>query len=145
MLDPTTDGYFVNEDNVPLSMYEIRTNYLNSEFLTLVSADDKDADLRNAAEKNESINLYFLKNCFRISFETYNGFGERKGSVCLVPEHYPVCRNEELNHRFRVENMPEEYRYLLDAQEKYLEKTNHTEEPTAYSVRSVYAAPERKS
>ena len=60
MLDPTTDGYFVNEDNVPLSMYEIRTNYLNSEFLTLVSADDKDADLRKAAEKNESINLYFL-------------------------------------------------------------------------------------
>lgn len=145
MLDPTTDSYFVNEDNVPLSMYEIRTNYLNSEFLTLVSADDKDADLRKAAEKNESINLYFLKNCFRISFETYNGFGERKGLVCLVPEHYPVCRNEELNHRFRVENMPEEYRYLLDAQEKYLEKTNHTEEPTAYSVRSVYAAPERKS
>ena len=56
-----------------------------------------------------------------------------------------MCRNEELNHRFRVENMPEKYRYLLDAQEKYLEKTNHTEEPTAYSVRSVYAAPERKS
>lgn len=46
MLDPTTDGYFVNEDNVPLSMYEIRTNYLNSEFLTLVSADDKDANLQ---------------------------------------------------------------------------------------------------
>ena len=84
MLDPTTDGYFVNEDNVPLSMYEIRTNYLNSEFLTLVSADDKDADLRKAAEKNESINLYFLKNCFRISFETYNGFGERKGSESKI-------------------------------------------------------------
>ena len=121
MLDPTTDGYFVNEDNVPLSMYEIRTNYLNSEFLTFVSAEDKDADLRKTAEKNENTNLYFLKNCFRISFETYNGFGERKGSVDLVPEHYSVCGNEELNHRFRVENMPEEYRHLLDAQEKYLE------------------------
>ncbi len=134
MLDPTTDGYFVNADNVPLSMYEIRTNYLNSEFLTFVSAEDKDADLRKAAEKNENTNLYFLKNCFRISFETYNGFGERKGSVDLIPEHYSVCRNEELNHRFRVANMPEEYRHLLDAQEKYLEKTNHAEEPTAYRV-----------
>ena len=56
-----------------------------------------------------------------------------------------MCGNEELNHRFRVENMPEEYRHLLDAQEKYLEKTNHAEEPTAYRVGSVYAAPERKS
>ena len=50
-------------------------------------------------------------------------------------------KNGGLNHRFRVENIPEEYRHLLDAQEKYVKDTNHEKEPTAYSAQSVYAPP----
>ena len=141
MLDPTTDGYFVDETGTPLSMYEIRTNFVRGRFLTFVASNGRKTDLPRAAARNEAINLYFMKNCFRIAFESYNGFGEREGSICLVPEHYSVCKNEERNHAFRVENMPPEFRHLLEAQESYLRKTNHEREPKAYSVQSLYTSP----
>ena len=138
MLDPTTDGYFINEDHAPLSMIEIRTGFLSSRFQTFVSSTGRTNDLQKTKLRNANINRYILKNCFRISFEQYNGFGKRAGSVCLIPKNYSVCKNEVLNHQFRIEHMPKEYRYLLDAQEKYLRETNHREEPTAYTVRSLY-------
>lgn len=142
MLDPTTDGYFVDEDRTPLSMAEIRECFTESRFATFVASNSRSgADIHKAAAKGARINLYFMKNCFRISFETYNGFGEKPERVCLVPENYSVCRNEAVNHRFRVENMPKEFLHLLEAQEKYLKKTNHEKEPEAYSARSVYASP----
>ena len=141
MLDPTTDGYFVEETGTPLSMYEIRTNFVRGRFLTFVASNGRKTDLSKAAVRNEAINLYFMKNCFRIAFESYNGFGEREGSICLVPEHYSVCKNEERNHAFRVENMQPEFRHLLEAQESYLRKINHEREPKAYSVQSLYTSP----
>ena len=141
MLDPTTDGYFIDENRTPLSMLEIRTNFLTSRFLTFISSKGRINDLRKTEIRGENINLYVLKNCFRVSFEEYNGFGEKNGSVCLIPKQYSIRKNEELNHRFRVENMPKEYLHLLDAQEKYLKKANHTDEPIAYTVKSVYDSP----
>ena len=59
-----------------------------------------------------------------------------------IPKNYPICKNEELNHRFRVGNMPMEYRHLLEAQEKYLTEVNHLREPTAYTVESLDASPD---
>lgn len=141
MLDPTTDGYFVDENRTPLSMMEIRQCFAASRFVTFVSVTGRGKDLQKTAARHEKINLYFMKNCFRIAFEQYNGFGEREGSVCLVPEGYSIRRNEQLNHRFRVDNLPAEYRYLLAAQEAYLKKTNHAQEPTVYTAQSVYAPP----
>lgn len=141
MLDPTTDGYFVDENGAPLSMLEIRTGFLSERFQTFVTSTARRGDLQRTKRCNERINLYMLKNCFRISFEQYNGFGKRAGSACLIPKGYSVCRNEEMNHRFRIEHMPAEYRHLLDAQEKYLQEANHAQEPAGCTVRSLYASP----
>lgn len=141
MLDPTTDGYFVDESFTPLSMTDIRQGFLTSRFPTFVSSARKGKDLPRTTKRAEDIRLYFLKNCFRLSFEPYNGFGKKGGSVCLLPKNYSVCKNEQRNHRFRVEHMPEAYRHLLDAQEEYLKDVNHTEEPVACTVSSLYASP----
>ena len=141
MLDPTTDGYFVDEDRAPLSMFEIRNGFTSSRFQTFISTTGRRRDLQKTRLHNEGLNLYFLKNCFRMSYELYNGFGKKADRVDLIPEGYLVKKNEELNRRFRAENIPEEYRHLLDAQEKYLCEANHEEEPAAYSVGSVYAPP----
>ena len=110
-------------------------------WIMLVPTTGKSEDLQKTRLRNEDINLYFLKNCFRMSYELYNGFGKKADRVNLIPEGYLIKRNEELGHRFRIENMPEEYRHLLDAQEKYLRETNHKKEPAAYSARSVYTPP----
>ena len=141
MLDPSTDGYFVDDSHTPLSMLEIRSGFTAGSFLTFVHTTGRTDDLQKTAARNWEINLYFMKNCFRISFEPYNGFGKLEGPVCLVPEGYSVRRNNALNVHFRVDNMPPEYRHLLDAQKNHLEKLLHAEEPTPYSVESLYAAP----
>ncbi len=141
MLDPSTDGYFVDDARTPLSMLEIRSRFTAGSFLTFVHSTARSGDLHKTAARNREINLYFMKNCFRISFELYNGFGEIEDTVRLVPEGYSVRRNDALHHRFCVENMPPEYRHLLAAQEDDLEKYSHAEEPTPYSAESLYAAP----
>ena len=144
MLDPTTDGYFVDGDRTPLSMLEIREHFLSSRFLTFVSSAGRGRDLQKTALRNENINLYVLKNCFLISFEQYNGFGKRPGSIYLVPKGYSVLRNQELNCRFRIEHIPKEHLDLLPAQEKYLQEIHQSKEPVAYTARSLYAPPLRR-
>lgn len=141
MLDPTTDGYFVDESGMPLSLLEIRNNFISSNFQTYISSTGRKKDLQKTRQRNEGENLYIMKNCFRLSYEQYNGFGKKKGLICLVPQNYSVCKNEKLNYRFRTENMPKEYRHLLEAQEKHLSEFGHLQEPEAYTVKSVYASP----
>lgn len=141
MLDPTTNGYFVDENLTPLSAVEIRNNFIAARFQTFVSSSGRGKDLQKTKLRNDDVNFYFLKNCFRLSFEEYNGFGKKSGSVCLVPKNYSVTKNEELNRKFRIENTPKEYLHFLAAQEKYLSETNHASEPTGFTVKSLYSSP----
>ncbi len=106
MMDPTTDGYFVNENHLPLSMLEIRTGFLTSHFQTFVTSTSKPKNLPKTQNRNANINLYMLKNCFRISFEQYNGFGEKNGSVCLIPEHYSILKNKKLTVNTELKIFP---------------------------------------
>ena len=141
MLDPTMDGYFVDENHVPLSMLEIRTGFLLGYFQTFVSVARRGKDLQKAKLRNANTNLYILKNSFRMSYEQHNGFGKKGDAVCLIPKHYSVCKNETLNLQFRIENTPKEYKHLIDVQKRYFNETHHTEEPTAYTIQSLYASP----
>lgn len=144
MLDPTTDGYFIDENKMPLSMAEIREHFASLRFTTFVSSTTRRFDLERLATKNAGINWYILKNCFLISFEPYNGFGEKPGSVHLIPKNYSVLENEKRNYQFRLANMPEEYKHLLGAQEDYISKYGHKTEPVACRVQSVYQNPHEK-
>ena len=144
MIDPTTDGYFVDENRIPLSMNEIREHFVHSEFTTFVLSRGRNRDLNQVEKRNAGINMYFMKNCFRISFEPYNGFGQKEGRVDLVPSGYDIGVNDSLNYTFRMEKLPEEYRYLMDAQKKYTQQANCASEPKAYNLSSLYAQPIRK-
>lgn len=142
MIDPTTDGYFVDENNIPLSMIEIRNNFISNKFQTFIASNSRSRDLNKQKVKNEEINLYFMKNCFLISFEEYNGFSKKEGeAITLLPLNYSIIKNQELNHKFRIENMPSEYKDLLPAQEKYLKEIKYKKEPIGYKVSSIYKSP----
>lgn len=141
MLDPTTDGFFVDEAGAPLSMLEIRNGFLSSRFQTFFPSNGRRRELQKAKSRYERIHLYMMKNCFRMSYEQHNGFGKKGGTVCLIPKNYAVCQNEALNRRFRETHMPEAYRHLLDAQARYFRENHHAQEPVGCSVRSLYAPP----
>ncbi len=141
MLDPTMDGYFVDGNHVPLSMLEIRAGFLSGCFQTFVSSTGREKDLQKTKLRNASTNLYILKNSFRMSYEQHNGFGKKGDAVCLIPKHYSICKNEKLNLQFRIDNTPKEYKHLINVQKRYFNEVHHTEEPTAYTVQSLYAPP----
>ncbi len=47
MLDPTTDGIFIDENRTPLSLLEIREKLANDKFVAYVKPKDKLVDLKN--------------------------------------------------------------------------------------------------
>ena len=51
MLDPTTDGYFVNENKTPLSLLEMRDAFARARFVTFVRTTDSLRDLQRLKEK----------------------------------------------------------------------------------------------
>lgn len=77
MLDPTTDGFFVDEAGAPLSMLEIRNGFLSSRFQTFFSSNGRRRELQKAKSRYERIHLYMMKNGFRMSYEQHNGFGKK--------------------------------------------------------------------
>ena len=79
---------------------------------------------------------YHLKNIM--------GLEKRKAQFVWFPRIIQYIKSESLNHKYRVENMLQEYLYLLKAQEKYLEETNNNKEPIAYRIKSLYESPIKK-
>ena len=55
MLDPTTDGIFIDENRIPLSLLEIREKLANDKFVTYVKPKDKLVDLKKLKDKYKFI------------------------------------------------------------------------------------------
>ena len=64
MLDPTTDGLFVDEKKTPLSLLEIREKFANDEFVTFVQSNDSLKDLNKLKDKYIGESAYICKNLF---------------------------------------------------------------------------------
>ena len=62
MLDITNNEYWVDENNVPLSVLEIRYKAAMNEFCTPVAAGDNLEDLEKLKEKHIGDFLYIIKN-----------------------------------------------------------------------------------
>ena len=75
MLDATTDGYFVDENEVPLSLLEMRDKFANDAFITFVLSTSRLTDLKKLQQKYTYYNAYICKNLFYFSAERENRFG----------------------------------------------------------------------
>lgn len=117
MLDPTTNGYFADEHETPLSMLEIRQCFAARRFATYVTGRSK-AALEKQRERFAQQNNYICKNAFYFILEAYNGFGQRGEWLLFLPEGYSRVRNEKLNLEYRLQNLPEE---VLDRRRETLE------------------------
>lgn len=119
MLDPTTNGYFVDEDGTPLNMLEIRERFALRRFVTYVTGRAR-TTLEKQRERFAQQNNYICKNAFYFILETYNGFGQRNEWLMFLPEGYSRVRNEKLNCEYRLQNLPKD---ALERQREALEST----------------------
>ncbi len=90
MIDPTTDGLFVDENDTPLSALEIRNKFANAEFVTYVRATDSLKNLQKLKDKYAELNAYTCKNLFYFNVDKDSTFGTTGNVLTFVPNNYSI-------------------------------------------------------
>lgn len=144
MLDPTTDGYFVDDRKTPLSLLELRDKFANDRFATFVLTTNRLTDLEKWKDKYAYYNSYICKNLFYFTVEQENRFGPGDNYLYICPEHYSIGRNRIGNARFRINHMPEEYRDFLEHWKNRLKKLETAEEPEITGASVMQLTPEQE-
>lgn len=141
MLDPTTDGLFVDENKTPLSIMEMRDRFANDRFITFVPSTSKMNDLENLREKYVGMNTYICKNLFYFGIGSECKFGQPERFLGIIPEGYSLKETGVANNLFRINNLPEKYKEMLPLFEKRLEEAKNRTEPQRYSVEMLKDSP----
>ena len=141
MLDPTTDGYFIDEAKTPLSLLEMREKFANAEFITYVSATDSLKDIKKLRDKYRITNTYICKNLFYFKAEQYSTFGEKKRYVYFVPRNYSIKATEQANLNYRIANLPAEYEDYRQKLKERISQMEAYQEPPRTDVQSMQKKP----
>lgn len=144
MLDPSTNGYFVDQMKMPLSVLEMRDKFAKDEFLTFVSCKDSLKDLKKLREKNMEYNAYFCKNLFYFNIDQDSVFGQTDRILTFVPLHYQIKKQKIANLKYRIHHLPKEYKGVEGELEKKLEKLSQQKEEEPTSIESMIKSPIRK-
>ena len=144
MLDPTTDGLFVDEAGAALSVPEIRERMAERRFATYIPSDRFGTDPVPLLEEYAERNAYICKNMFYFTLEPYNGFGKRDGSLCFLPSGFSLRRQKIARYTYLLERHAQAEQNDLTRQyiasgRKQLEKAKNGPEPASCGF-SVFAA-----
>lgn len=105
MLDITNNEYWVDENNIPLSVLEIRDKAALQEFCTPVEVGDKTNNLQKLKEKHIGEFLYIVKNMAYMEYCTEYTVGESDSLYLLIPKNAP-SESPMLISRTAIENAP---------------------------------------
>lgn len=142
MLDPTTDGYFIDETKTPLSLLEMRSKFANAEFVTFVRSADSLKDIHKLRAKHLDKNMYICKNLFYFQVEQYSTFGEKGSFLYFVPLHYAIKQTLQANLQYRLANLPEEYDNLRKGLEERAAKLAQDPEPQRTDIQAMQKKPD---
>ena len=134
VLDPSTDGWFIDEGKVPLSLTEMQERLAKAEFVTFVSSQDSLEEVGELSGKYLERNLYICKNLFYFQVEQVNGFGESGGYLQFAPQGFSVKRTVLANLRYRIQNLPAEHAAFREELERRAAKTQQDPEPPKTDV-----------
>ena len=140
MMDPTTNGMFIDEDNTPLSMLEIRNCFADNKFVTFVGSNERTNDIAKLQEKHLETNWYICKNSFRFIVESYQGFGSIPNTKCFdfYPIGFSVRKWEIANAKYKLEYFEKDYTQFLDWAKKRYEHALNATETVAYAIETLY-------
>ena len=142
MLDPTTDGYFIDEAKTPLSLLEMRQKFANAECITFVRSTESAKDIKKLREKHLDINQYICKNLFYFQAEQYSTFGQKGGCFHFVPLHYSLKDTKQANLNYRLENLPAEYDTIRKTLEERAAAFAQYQEPPRTHMNALQKRPE---
>lgn len=141
MLDPTTDGFFIDEAKTPLSLLEMRSKFANAEFITYVSSMSSLKDIEKIRAKHTDVNRYICKNIFYFKIEKYSTFGEKYEYLYVVPSHYSIKLTKQANCKYRIANIPAEHESSRKMAENNLTQLEQFQEPQRVNKESMQKKP----
>lgn len=141
MLDPTTDGYFIDETKTPLSLLEMRSKFANAEFITFVLSTESLRDIQKLRVKHLDTNMYICKNLFYFQVEQYSTFGEKDSFLQFIPLHYSIKRSKQANLKYRIDNLPTEYEDFRKELEASVPRLEQYQEPQRTNIHSMVKKP----
>ena len=142
MLDPTTNGYLVDEKGTILSLLEARERMTKTQFVTYYKATSREKDLQKVYRKNLSKNAYYAKNLFRFQVDAVSRFGESGSWLNVLPEHFSIREWSIASAEYRLAMAPiyaEEFSDFDEAVQlprlrAAVERVKAMEEPEAVSA-----------
>lgn len=141
MLDPTTDGYFIDDTKTPLSLLEMRSKFANAEFITFVLSTDSLRDIQKLRAKYLDTNMYICKNLFYFQIEQFSTFGVKNNFLQFVPLHYSVKKTKQANLKYRLDNLPAECEDFRKELEESVPRLEQSQEPLRTDVESMQKTP----
>ena len=150
MLDPTTNGFLVDENDTVLSLLEAREKMALAEFVTYRKAASREKDLHKMARKNLAQNAYYAKNLFRFQVDAISQFGETGRWLNVIPEHFSVKQWTVESAKFRLAMAPQYAREFADFEEAVqlprlqvaVTRAENSPEPEAVAAACLTAKPE---
>lgn len=142
MLDPTTDGYFIDDNKMPLSLLEMRHKFANAEFITFVLSKDSLKDIHRLREKYVETNSYICKNLFYFLVEKCSTFGAKGDYLRFIPANYSIKRTKQANQKYRINNLPKEYEHFRKGAEEELQRLEEYKEPPRTDIHSMLRKPD---
>ncbi len=94
MLDITNNTYWVDENNTPLSIFEIRNKAALREFCTPIGVGDGTNDLQKLKEKRIGNFIYIVKNMVYMEYCTEYTVGESEKFYTLLPQNMPYAPSD---------------------------------------------------
>lgn len=141
MLDPTTDGYFIDENKTPLSLLEMRQKFANAEFITFVLSADSLKDIQRLRARHLDTSMYICKNLFYFQVEQYSTFGEKDRYLLFVPLRFSVKNTKLANLKYRLDNLPAEHESFRKNLEEKKQALMQTQEPQGTDIQVMVKKP----
>lgn len=139
VLDPTTDGYFVDEEKTPLSLLEMREKFANAKFVTFAPSASTLKDIQKLREKYLEKNMYICKNLFYFEVEKYSTFGEKGEYLRFAPVGFSIKETKRENIEYRMRNLPAEQEGFRKILEERLVQL--TQEPQRTNLQEMQKKP----
>lgn len=141
MMDPTSDGIFVDENRTPLSLLEMREKFANNQFITYIPSNSRIENLNKASLKYKEANSYICKNLFRFMIGNECKFGVPSEYLFFTPTKYSIKENTIGNLEYRINNLDKEYESFMDLYKRRLKETKEMEEPMGVGVSFMLKSP----
>ena len=106
-----------------------------------IQSTDSLRNLKKLKDKYTEANTYICKNLFFFYVDKDSTFGTTNENLVFVPVNYSIKDKTIANTKYRINNLPEEYKEWIPKFENQLEKLRDYQEDIRTNIGSMIESP----